>query len=387
MLGPVLSPFDDYPIHQTAEPIAHVSSGDPNAYDRYFFHGYDRAGEVFFGAALGVYPNRQVIDASFSVVRDGVQRSVHASGRLPVGDRPTRVGPIQIQVVRPLHTLRVVVTDETGDLGVRADLTFSARTIAIEEPRHTTRAGATVVLDATRLTQWGDWAGAITVDGTTTTVDPSTHMGIRDRSWGIRPIGAGAGGAPSHELPQVFWFWSPIRFDDRCLHGGANEDATGRRWFQFAESVPVLDPDAFDRSPDPHPLVDTGGLVEPLRDILYDFDWRPGSRLASAARLSFVPWNAPPIEVTLEPVARFPLRGLGYIHPEWTHGAWLGEDVVGSESWSLDDLDPLDVHNLHVQQLCRATCGDQVGVGVLEQLVLGPSDRNGFTDFLDGAAG
>jgi hypothetical protein len=143
MLTAVLSPFDDYPIHQTPEPIAHLASGDRNAYDRYFFHGYDREGDIFFGAALGVYPNRHVVDASFSVVRGGVQRSVHASGRLPFGDRPTRIGPIRIEVVKPLHTLRVVVDDTDDELGVAADVTFAARTVAVEEPRHTSRNGPT----------------------------------------------------------------------------------------------------------------------------------------------------------------------------------------------------------------------------------------------------
>jgi hypothetical protein len=381
----VLSPFDDFPIHQTAEPIAHVASGDRNAYDRYFFHGYDRAGDVFFGAALGVYPNREVIDASFSVVRGGRQRSVHASGRLPVGDRPTRVGPIRVEVVQPLHTLRVVVDDPDGELGVAADVTFQARTVAVEEPRHTTHHGPTVMLDATRLTQWGDWSGSITVDGTSIALDPRTHLGLRDRSWGIRPIGEPVGGAPSHELPQVFWFWSPVRFDDRVVHGGANERTDGSRWFQFAETTAVHPSAALDPSTGAQPLVDTGGLVEPMRDLTHDITWRPGTRLADKAVISFGPWNAEPIEVTLEPIAQFPLRGLGYINPDWSHGHWKGELVVGTESWQVDELDPLDVHNLHVQQLCRATSGDEVGIGVLEQLVLGPHDRAGLTDFLDGA--
>src|SRR6185503_11260642 len=36
--GAVLSSMDDYPIHQTAAPIAHVASSDRNFYDRYYFN-------------------------------------------------------------------------------------------------------------------------------------------------------------------------------------------------------------------------------------------------------------------------------------------------------------------------------------------------------------
>jgi hypothetical protein len=54
----MLSRFDDYPIHQTPEPIAHRASSDPNAYDRYWFNGLDRDGGFYFGAALGLYPHQ-----------------------------------------------------------------------------------------------------------------------------------------------------------------------------------------------------------------------------------------------------------------------------------------------------------------------------------------
>ena len=61
----MLSKFDDYPIHQTPEPIAHPVTGDRNFYDRYFFNGFSRDGELFFAAAIGLY-------LSTSQARDGV---------------------------------------------------------------------------------------------------------------------------------------------------------------------------------------------------------------------------------------------------------------------------------------------------------------------------
>ena len=50
---------DDFPIHQTAEPIAN-SGTDRNFYDRYFFNGYGREGEAYFAAAFGVYPHLNI---------------------------------------------------------------------------------------------------------------------------------------------------------------------------------------------------------------------------------------------------------------------------------------------------------------------------------------
>ena len=42
---PMLTPLDDYPVHQTSRPLAMPASGDPNHYDRFFFNGSD-AGRI-----------------------------------------------------------------------------------------------------------------------------------------------------------------------------------------------------------------------------------------------------------------------------------------------------------------------------------------------------
>ena len=72
----MLSPFDDFPIHASADPIATPASSDPNHYDRYWFNGHQRDGAFYFGAAMGHYPVRGVIDAAFSLVKDGVEHSI-----------------------------------------------------------------------------------------------------------------------------------------------------------------------------------------------------------------------------------------------------------------------------------------------------------------------
>ena len=91
----MLTRGDDYPIHQTPEPIAY-SGSDRNFYDRYFFNGYTPDGSLFFAAALGVYPHLNVMDAAFSIVRDGVQHNLRASRLLNMERMDTHVGPIAI---------------------------------------------------------------------------------------------------------------------------------------------------------------------------------------------------------------------------------------------------------------------------------------------------
>lgn len=363
----MLIPLDDYPVHQTPEPLAHPITGDRNFYDRYFFNGYTADGSLFFAAALGVYPNRSVIDASFSVVRDGVQTSVHASGRAP-GDRGrTEVGPVAVEVVEPLRRLAVRVGPNQA--GLEADLTFTARTEAIEEPRFTYRVSGRTVMDYTRLTQFGAWAGDLVVAGDV--LDVATVWGCRDRSWGVRRVGEREVEAPG-PAPQFFWLWAPLNFEDRCVHVDVQEDGDGRRWHANGDVVPVEGRD---------------GSPWRAAAVGHDVTWRPGTRRAMAAVLRLTPEEGSEEVVELEPIVDFQMLGLGYLHPEWGHGMWKGEAAVAAERWRLDDLDPLALSHLHVQSLCRARWGDRKGVGVLEQLAIGPHAPSGFTALADGAPG
>ena len=363
----MLTAFDDYPVHQTALPVASPGTGDRNFYDRYFFNGYEPDGSLYFGAAMGLYPNRRVADASFSVVRGGVQTSLHTSRVAPLERRETRVGAIEVEVVEPLQSLRVHVDDPAE--GIHADLLFQGRSAPVEEPRTLAYAGTRLYMDSTRLTQFGRWSGSITVDGETIAVDPARVPGTRDRSWGIR---AGVGEpevGPPGPLPQVFWLWAPLHLSDRCLHFDVFEYADGRRWHEFG----VVWPD------DGEPVL--------MRAVDHQVEWEPGTRRARRARLSLQPPGAEPLEVELMPKLTFQMLGLGYLHPDWGHGRWKGDDASHVERWRLDDLDPLAPQHIHVQQLCDVRVGDETGVGILEQLVIGPHDPSGFRDLFDGAAG
>jgi hypothetical protein len=361
----VLTPADDYPLHQTSQPIAVPAGGDLDHYDRYFFNGYTADGSLYFAAALGVYPNRSVIDGAFSVVRDGWQVSVLASGRCPLDRRRTTVGPITVEVLEPMRSLRVVV--DAVSSGLEADVVFRARTAAVAEPHFRRFDGVRAVFDYTRFTQWGAWDGWVAVDGTRVSCDPAAVLGARDRSWGTRPVGERAPGAPG-PAPQFFWLWAPVNFPDVCTHFDVNEEGDGRRWHEFGAVVPTR-----------------SDVPEVARTVDYRLSWRPGTRRVASFEVDLVPWTGPTATVRLEPIVDFQMLGLGYLHPEWSHGTWHGESAVTGERWPLPVADPFAPHHLHVQTLCRATWGDRHGTGILEQLVIGPHAPTGLTGLFDGA--
>jgi len=337
----VLNPLDDYAVHQTPEPLAHPATTDANAYDRYFFNGYDDEGELVFAAALGVYPNRRIIDAAITVVHQGRQRSLHASGRMPTDRTITAIGPIEVEVIEPL--LSLAVTAVAPDLGFEVDLTFEATTPAVEEPRYQWRVDQATLMDLTRMTQFGRWSGSITIDGTRHTIEPERFRGCRDRSWGIRPVGDQPRGADRHELPQFFWLWAPVNLDDGgAVHLDVNEHGDGRRWHQAALLVPALGAFKHEHRFDPD-------AAEVLPGLSYAIDWEPGTRRARAAHFDLVGLRGEQHRLELEPIATLQMKGLGYASADWPHGGWKGELAVGTESWVVDELDPTDITNVHVQ--------------------------------------
>lgn len=378
-VGVVLSSYDDFPIHQTTRPIAETATSDLNHYDRYFFNGYTRDTRLYFAVAMGLYPNRHVADASFSVVTDGgtadaEQISVHASRRAPA-DRAeaNEVGPIRVEVLEPLNALRVVV--DSPEQGLRADLTFVRRSAPIEEGHFHHQVGARVVMDYTRLTQFGGWEGWIEIDGVLTDLSPGETLGSRDRSWGIRAVGERMStGAPVAD-PQFFWLWAPLNFEKFSTHFDVNELFDGKRWHDSGFIAPIADADG---SPP----------AEAMRDVSYEIAWRPGTRTAASFEVELTPWDGEPTLIRVEPLFEFHMAGLGYLHPEWGHGVWKGELEVGGERWSLPVDNPADPARVHVQALVRATTsgglGEHEGIGILEQLAIGRHDPTGLEGLFDG---
>lgn len=357
----MLTRGDDYPIHQTPEPIAFAGT-DRNFYDRYFFNGETPDG-VFFAVAFGVYPHLNIADAHLSVVIDGVQHCLHASRLLGMERMDLRVGPIAIDVEEPLRRLRVVAEGE----GIAVDLRFEGRAFPVEEPRFTRRLGPRAFMDYTRLTQTGRWTGSITIDGARRDLPPGT-IGTRDRSWGIRPVGLPD---PQPVVPAVapafFWLWSPLNFPDFSVYFHINADPDGSPWNTRAVLVP-----------------DGAGAADMLHTDAARMEvvWQPGLRQARAATLT-APFPGRALTIALVPRGRFLMRGIGYVGSTWPHGAWKGELAVARETIALADADPAALPNLHIQAPCAAiaTAADgtvATGGGVLEQLVIGPYAPGGF---------
>ncbi len=365
---PILTKADDFPIHQTPDPIA-VSGTDRNFYDRYFFNGYTPDGSLFFACAMGVYPHLNIIDASFSIVTDGVQTNLRASRILNMERMDLQVGPIRLDVVEPLNKLRLVI--DAADRGIEADLLFMKRADAIKEPRFTYRNGPRAFMDYTRLTQNGAYEGKLSLNGKTFEISPNTVRGTRDRSWGIRPIGAPDEQPQAPAMPpQFYWLWSPLNFDDCVVFFHSNEDASGHPWNRKA---------VIRHLPDGDPIVG---------DAEADLTFTPKTRHASSAIIRTQRFDGGDYTIELTPHWHFYMHGIGYGHPKWAHGRYQGELEVDHDSFVTAELDDGEFGNNHIQAFCTATLTSpdgktRNGIGVLEQLIVGQHAPSKFQDLFD----
>ncbi len=374
----MITDFDDFMIHQTTDPIDQPGPSDRNFYDRYWFDGFDRDGEFIFEIGFGLYPNRHVMDAHFSVSIGGRQHAFHASRRAPRERSESIVGPLRLEVVQPMRIVRVCV--EPNETGIECDLTFRAATIPAEEPKNVMFEGTRLIMHNSRFTQLGRWQGYFSVDGARTEVSPQRVIGMRDKSWGVRPVGEPEAGAPGllNQEPGVYWVWAPIHFGDFCTHFNTFEDHDGNPTQLGAAIVPVYESlDEIPRGEDP-------GRRD-MASASHRIEWVSGTRLPARAEIELVSKQGEKHLISLEPLIRFHMLGIGYQHPEWGHAFWKGDEAIGSESWNLDDLDLLDYKHIHVHHVCRARMGDRTGVGTLETVVFGRHDPSGFKSILDGA--
>lgn len=369
----MLTAGDEYPIHQTPEPIAY-SGSDRNFYDRYFYNGYSADGSVFFAAAMGVYPHLNVIDGSISVLREGKQSSVFFSRPLNMERMDTYIGGMSVEVLEPLRRIRLKLEETEG---IALDVEFEGRSFPIEEPRFTRRQGPRMLMDLTRMTQNGRWSGSLRIDGKEISVNPDGWTGTRDRSWGVRPIGAPDAQPLIPPLdPQFYWIWTPTNFANRSLYFHVNEDGAGEAWNKRA----VLAMDGARNGEHLH-----------LNDPQMAIDYAPGTRRMAKARLSMKDGEGNLHTVDFEPLGTFLMKGIGYGHSKFRHGMSHGDQLV-VEREDMDPNAPWNIpENLHIQEIVRAKHSGPAGlssegIGAFEQLFMGPHAPSGFKSILDGAA-
>ncbi|MEE3295190.1 MAG: hypothetical protein VX215_04165 [Pseudomonadota bacterium] len=363
----MLTKADDYPVHQLASPISEVGSSR-NFYDRYFFNGYTKDKKVYFAAALCVYPNLNIMDAAFTVAYEGKQHNCRASRILNEERLNTKVGSIEVNVLDALQRLEIKVDDK--DANISADLIFDGIYQVMQEPKMKLYSGPRLVMDTCRMVQQGVWEGQINLQGVDLEIDRETTIGTRDRSWGVRPVGTlDSQPIVPLEIPQFYWLWNPTHFDGFSTHIYFVDNESGKT----INGHSVLQ----DKN---------NSKIEELSNLEKRVSYKKGSRRVDSLIINAERKSGKDLRMTIKPENKIFMCGLGYMHQEWGHGHYKGENETTYDSYNLEE-DPHDPPFLHIQSVCTVELvmdkNNYKGLGVLEELILGPHKPSGFKDLFD----
>lgn len=396
-------------------------TGRRDAYDRWFLNGYAPDGAHYFAAALGFYPGRGVMDASFSFVVDGEQYNARVSRKLTEKEWPSarnyspgkrlevdsNAGPIRIIIKEPLKVAELIVRIPGK---MEAHLTMRARFEPIMEPPYSNMVRGIGDFTYDRFTQLTEWKGWIKVnDGDEISADG--WWGTRDRSWGRRPHGAADKGAKknqqggallanpltrylinqvsrhwAHKVTQFYWFWTPINVPNGgfAYHSQQSQDGT------VDNGAAHIFGDPFGPEHAPYGKVEAAG-----HSLEYS---RSGTRHFETCTIVMVLQDGRRVTLKFEPIRPFYMTGIGYGHDTMPHGMGHPSDlIVQCDKFKTEMADRMAPLHWHIQEYSFVRCelhsrdagpddppvAVTSGVSGAEQLVIGPHDPSGFTSAMD----
>ena len=373
----MLTPMDDTLWHQLPTTFDHVGTSDPRFFDRYWFAATDPAGSGTLQLTLGAYQNMNVMDGGFVAIRDGSQHNLRVSRSL----RPryeTACGPIRVEVIEPLSSMRLQV--ESGSHGTAGELIWTATLPAQEEVPRFTRVRGRILEESRRFDQVGQCSGWLELGEKRVEVDQ--WWATRDHSWGVRermgieePV---TGPAPPASAGSLFAFL----FFSTGTHGGHLQLAQfeGRPDYWTCEltrrDAPETDPLELRLASRASLRVEFCDDARPRRfqRVIFDAHLRDGS------------------EVEVEAAALGPavdMQGLGYGGYDDARGlgVWRGETHVEHDVWDVSH--PAEVRRgdavvrpIHRIQPVRVTIRggglDGVGTGSLTMIAEGSLPQLGL---------
>jgi hypothetical protein len=389
----VLTPYDEFPVHQAPHPFSRVPSTDTAWDDGYYFGAFSPNEDVFIYTGMRVNSNVDVIGGFAGIAHHGRQYTARFS-REWRPDFDIRIGPFIYQVIEPFRDIRVAL-EPSPDLELSFDFRWLGAAPA-RETRHTgTRRGRRTT-DLTRYIQAGRARGTATFSGKSFDIEPTSWFGCRDHSWGIYrprdPIAAASRWLPPSETIEprmAFRFWTTFVTSDYSGTYQLHETEDSRPW-----TLPGM----FDTPFDGH--IDRGWDAElTLTSGAHRLSFETGTRVMRHATLQLVDEDGGAWTQRFAVVGHpWPTTPAGYDVGTWRDGGTIqtyhgpGEEGIAIET---DDFDisaqpfKLTTYNglnlavwgseyLAATELTDPAGNVSTGAAQIEILLDGRFDRYGF---------
>ena len=254
--------IDEYPFHQVTETFAAVAGSDPSWNDGHYVCAADQAGTVAFTSNLRLYANNDVLDGFVCLRHAGHQYNVRVSRRLRPRMEQLEVGPLRLEIVEPLETVRLVLDD--NDIGIRLDVTCHTSNVPYMGPIEIRRIDGRLLSERATYELTGECSGWVEIAGEHFELQRETASFFRNHSWGYQPPRGGprlyGAPTPSKRVPGVRQ-WVLFHLPD---HGG----------FFFT--------DPSGRAASGKGAILTKDRITPVVGIEHDLDFYPGDRRVRA---------------------------------------------------------------------------------------------------------
>ena len=347
--------------------------------ERAWVQVHDTAGTAHLAAGFGFYPNRNIMDAFVCfTIQKKKQYIVRASRELRPAIDVTTVGPFTYECLEPLRQVRFALGE--NEYGLSYDIVVEGVSPLFEEAAQHQISRGRLKEHIKRMVQSGRPRGWITADGQTFALDKKTWVAERDRSWGIRVAGADfveSGVQPPEIYDGQLFNFVLMQFD----HWGASfhireiwDDKAGlaRRWL-FGGGL----------------FYPFGSTREPMElanvEHLYEFDdSRPEqARRFAGGRVIMTAADGSRREVAIRPITicyQAP-GGYGLPYKDFIHGLWMGPSWMDGYRLDLTDANVLREIWGYCDYGSEFRCGNDVGYGTTELLVVGKYPRYGYQGY------
>lgn len=357
----MLTPYDEYPVHQAPQPFSYIPSTDYSWDEGYWFAIFNPEEKIFLGVGARVNPNTDMFGGYAMINRDGLQRTVRFS-RTWRSNFELDLGPLHIRFTEPMK--KISLTLDPNDSGIAFDLLWEGTSQAYMEERQTVVHRGRRTTDQTRYSQAGKVSGSLAVGDSQWTLDPEKWTGGRDHSWGLyverAPLAPPAHLLPPRQpagIPRALRIWTCFRAGPVSGFFHLHESAEGQQ-------VQMDDPFGFPFG-GVFNLEGRDGVLH-LASGRHKIDYKEGTRLATRAVIDLTDEEGGAWSMELTPVASpwFPAT-LGYTPGSWKDGGtfhtYHGSETLATEWDEFDFSRQPVVHTPY--KLADPSAPDTFGLG------------------------
>jgi hypothetical protein len=353
--------LDEYPLHQITQSFAGVAGSDPQWNDGHYVCLCDVDGNVCLTSNVRLYQNNDVLDGFVCIRHRGRQHNIRLSRRLRPDMDTLGVGPLHIEILEPMRTLRFVLGD--NDYGVACDVLCRSTVVPYEDPVEVTRIDGRLFSERATYELVGDVEGWVDVAGERYELSPGTASFFRNHSWGNQ---AGRGGPrkwgvprPPRRVPGAR-YWVLFKCES---HGG----------FYF------LDPSGRAASGKGAVLLPRGSL--PVTNLDHDVEFYDGGRRARRGRFTLTDAEGNHRSYTFEDLGWVYCQGGGYFggfDDGLGQGVYRGDFHVEGEVWDVShptrvvgpDGKAFEFDHDWAENFVRLRTGDETGLAHFECVVI-----------------